>query len=557
MLFHRRRNVFQLFKYRLSIMREILPYTRGARLLFAFNMILSIVMLTTDFAIPLLYKTFIEETIISGRLETLLPIIIGYIGINLFVIGIQYLVNYNNNYVKNHVTFGVKNKIWQNLFKVDFQEYEHWSIGDVKMNMEDDISALSNFSRYYTIEYLIQCATVLISMCVLFIMEWRLALFAIICIPLTTKIDFILSKREMMLNDEQRNNDQEMNSWLYNSLQGWKEIKALNLERRQKMIFAGYIKKYAVYYAKWVNYWVFRVLIIPKIRNEFFMQFGLYFLGGLLVMKGEMTIGMLLVFVTYFELLTKGILNVSSIDADLQGKKPYLNRLFDVLNKEYPEEKEIVLEKINSIQLCDVHYSYPEQEEILNGVDLSIKQGERIAITGKSGCGKTTLLKIIAGMLEPGKGSVKYSGVDLQDINLISVHKRIGFIMQNSFLYNISIRENLLLGNDKATESEMIDACKKACIYDYIMSLSEGFDTIIGEGGSKLSGGQKQRIILARTFLRDVDVFIFDEATSALDQYSEKVINDAITNISRNKIVIVVAHRTSSINLCDRVIQME
>ena len=129
--------------------------------------------------------------------------------------------------------------------------------------------------------------------------------------------------------------------------------------------------------------------------------------------------------------------------------------------------------------------------------------------------------------------------------------------MQSNRLYNMSIRENLLLGNPKATEEEIKEACKKACILNDILNLTDGLETIIGEGGNKLSGGQKQRIVLARTFLRDVDVFVFDEATSALDQYSENIINDAIANVGKDKIVIIVAHRESSIRMCDRVIHIE
>ena len=145
----------------------------------------------------------------------------------------------------------------------------------------------------------------------------------------------------------------------------------------------------------------------------------------------------------------------------------------------------------------------------------------------------------------------------LKDIKLSALHRRIGFIMQDNHLYNMSIKDNLLLVNPTATDEEQEEACKKACILDFITQLPEGFNTVIGEAGCKLSGGQKQRIVLARAFLKDVDVYIFDEATSALDQYNEKVINDVIDNISKDKIVIIVAHREASIQMCDRVIHLD
>jgi len=548
--------VFQLIKYRCDVLRKLVPFAAGMQRYFTANLFLTVMLLAVDFIVPLLYKEFIEETIIAGRFETFVPILAGYVLLHLLTVGISYAKNYNGNCIRNHVSFQVKLKLWNNLFREECSQYEHLNIGDVKMHLEDDVTALSNFSGYYTIDYLIQLVTMFACAGCLFVMEWRLALFSVICIPLTIKLDSVLGRREMFLNDEQRSNDQSMNTWLYHSLQGWKEIKAFHLEKKQEVLFTRHIKKYAMYYAKWINYWTLRVLIIPKLRNEFCMKFGLYFIGGLLVMNGTMSIGNLLVFATYFELLTQAVLNVSKTDADLQGKKVYVDRLFGELEKEYAEETGCEIAGIHSIVLKNIHYNYPGQDEVLRGITLSIRQGERVAIVGRSGCGKSTLLKILTGMLEPCEGSVEYSGVDRKKIRESEVYKKIGFIMQSNRLYNMSIRENLLLGNPKATEEEIKEACKKACILDDILNLPDGFETVIGEGGNKLSGGQKQRIVLARTFLRDVDVFVFDEATSALDQYSEKIINDAIANVGKDKIVIIVAHRESSIRMCDRIIQL-
>lgn len=545
-----------MLKYKLYVLDKIMPLTKGVRHLFIINLFLSIAAIIAGFIVPLFYKRFIEETIILGKLETFVPILAGYCLVHFGVIGIQYFKNFCNNRIRNCVTYRAKLKMWQDLFKWSFPEYEHANIGDTKMYIEDDVQVLLNFSSYYTIDYLIQFATMLVCVAILFVMEWRLALFSIICIPLTSGIDSVISKREKALNNEQRENDKEMNAWLYSSLQSWKEVKALNLQNRQKVVFVSHIKKYALYYAKWINYWTLRALIIPKIRNEFLMKFGLYFLGGLLVMNGQMSIGSLLVFVTYFEMLTKAILVVSSTNADLQGKKPYLDRLLQKLEEEYPAEQGEELKTIDSIEIENLSYHYPEQEALLKNVSLTARQGERIAIVGKSGCGKTTLLKLLVGLLNADEGRILYSGIEINNIKISGLHKRIGFILQNSRLYNMSIKENLLLVNPEATKEDMEKACRKACILDFIQELSDGFDTVIGENGSKLSGGQRQRIALARAFLMDVDVYIFDEATSAIDQYSEKLINDAIANMNKDKIVIIVAHRESSIQLCNRVIRL-
>ena len=156
----------------------------------------------------------------------------------------------------------------------------------------------------------------------------------------------------------------------------------------------------------------------------------------------------------------------------------------------------------------------------------------------------------------PTDGKVLFSGVETTEISLKMLYKKIGFVMQENTLFNATIRVNLLYGKDKASGDELESACRKAYIWDFIQSLPEGLDTVIGEKGIKLSGGQKQRLVLARQFLRDIDIFIFDEATSALDQYSESIIHDAMAGISTNKTMIIVAHRNSSLALCDRVIKI-
>ena len=226
------------------------------------------------------------------------------------------------------------------------------------------------------------------------------------------------------------------------------------------------------------------------------------------------------------------------------------------LEEEYPAEQGEDLNSIDSIEIEKLSFHYPGQEDLFRNVSFSARQGERIAIVGKSGCGKTTLLKLLVGLLHADEGKIRYSGVEIHNIKISGLHKRIGFILQNSRLYNMSVRENLLLVSPDAAKEDLEEACRKACILDYIQELPEGFDTVIGENGSKLSGGQRQRIALARAFLMDVDVYIFDEATSAIDQYSEKLINDAIAGVGEDKIVIIVAHRESSIQLCNRVIRL-
>lgn len=541
-------------KYRIMVLSKLLPFAYGAKRFFIFNLLLNVVVTGLTFITPLVYKVFIDDVLLGGRFDRMRSVIAGYLSIFFANTILEYIKNYFNNRLVNSTVFKVKLKIWRNFFRIPLREYETASIGDMKMRLEDDTAQIETFSEKQTVSYLISYITMIVSAIILFVIDWRLAIFSVVAIPLTFWLDNIISKREAVLNNQNRENDQKMTSWLHTSAQGWREIKALNLEQSQKRQFTRFLHKFALYFCKWINYWVTRVLIIPKIKDEFFMQFGLYFIGGLLIMNGNLKISDLLVFVMYYGMLSGAINTVSSSDAELQAAMPLTDRLLNsIVEPSSPKKTDsTILGDSNIICFENVSFAYPDGGEILHDISIQINKGDRVAVVGRSGSGKTTFLKLLTGMLSPTSGNIFFSGMNLSEIDISEMHKRIGYVMQETTLFNTSIRENLLYAKSGATDDELLAACEKAYIPDFVNSLPDKLDTVIGERGIKLSGGQKQRIVLARLFLRDVDIFIFDEATSALDQYSENIIHDAILNIGKDKTIIVSAHRESSINLCER-----
>jgi ATP-binding cassette subfamily B protein/subfamily B ATP-binding cassette protein MsbA len=551
--------MLEKMRYRFKVLSKLNPFAMGVKRFFFLNIILSIIASAIGFATPLFYKMFIEQVILQDDINKFIFVVIGYLGIYIINLIIGYIKYYSNNRLINRITFRVKLHMWKKLINQEFTAYEHQSVGDIKMRLEDDTNIIIDYAGYQTIDYIIAYVTLIILMIILFILQWHLAVFSISVIPLTFWLDHKLSTGQKILNNEQRESDQNMVTWLHTSLQGWREVKALNLEFHEKNTFLKFVKKYALYYSKWINYWTLRALILPKIRDEFFMQFGLYFIGGLLIIFKGFRIGDLLVFAMYYSMLSNAIKTVSTTDADLQSKRPISDRLLQSIEEIKPLclNKVITLNNIDSIEFDDVCFAYPaSKKEVLSNFSLNIKKGEHIAVIGKSGAGKSTILKLMTGMLTPSSGEIRYSGTDLALLNLKGLHKKIGFVMQDNMLFNDTIKENLLYAKSDATYEELVDACKKAYIYEMINSLPHGFNTIIGEQGIKLSGGQRQRIVLARLFLQDVEVFIFDEATSALDKFSENLVYDAIKNISAEKTIIVVTHRKVSMDLCDRKIEL-
>lgn len=482
--------MYQRIKYRIYAIKKIFPYGEKRVQYVVVVLILSSISLLSGILSPQIYNMFINNVILGGQLSKLKYVIIGYLLFFFIDITVSYMQYINETKFCNRITLNIKSKILDNLFNQSFDLYETNDIGEIKMRIEDDTSEIRKFVTSQSFGLIFSYLRLIVCATLLFTIEWRLACFSIIVIPLTVFIDSLLSKREKTVNEASRVNEEKMSGWLHESLQGWREIKALSLSESQEIKYSNFIHKSAVYFCKWINFWTARTLVIPKLKDILFMQFGLYFLGGILIMENVLSIGNLLVFVMYFDQLSQSIKAISSSDADLIACMPYTERLFDELAKDFSDkETKDIITKCDEIVLENVHYSYPKSEnEVIKNVSLRIKKGDRIAITGCSGSGKTTLLKLITGMIMPTSGKILCNNINMDEINVDTLHSRIGFVMQENALFNTTLKENLLYGDMNANDEEIFEACRKAYLSDFIDSLPDGLETIIGERGIKLSG---------------------------------------------------------------------
>lgn len=255
----------------------------------------------------------------------------------------------------------------------------------------------------------------------------------------------------------------------------------------------------------------------------------------------------------YNKILFDSVNKVSSTDGDLRSHKPIFDRVLHILAREPQKPKPKLKEALNDILVRQVTYRHPDHDKpVLSDVNLSIGRGDRIVIYGRSGAGKSTLVKLLTGLLEPTEGEILVSGRNLKHLNKRFLYKKIGYIMQDPTLFDMTIREYLLLNRPKATEAEMIDACRKAQILDFIREQADGLDTRLGEGGCKLSGGQKQRIILAGVILKQPEMIVLDEATRHLDQQTEDFLYAALDKLAKDIIVIMITHRKSGVPFGNR-----
>ncbi len=506
---------------------------------------------------PLFYKLFIDEVVMGKRIEIIYIIVIGYLCVFVSKTLFSYLSNYLNNYINNTVMYRLKLDIIKHYLNMDYESYSKQEVGEVKLSIHDDINKTINFTNTHMLSFVQNSIIIVFSSILMININYKLSIFSLLSMPFVIYIDYHISKKEKLLVKNNRINNRNMSTWFQSCMNNWAEVKLLNAEKKQEKQLIKYMHNFAIFFSTWINYWVLRVLVIPNLRDEFILKFCIYFFGGLLISKGELKIGDLLLFATYFQMFSNSVNTVSNLKSEFQSNLTIIESTLNKLtNVKTDKSRKKTLSNITNITLDNISFNY-EDINVFNNVSLKLENSTITCILGKSGKGKSTLLKVIGGLLTNNTtGSIYYSNENINNINLDKLQRKITFVMQNSILLNDTIKENLLIGNKNITNDEIVSICKKVNALEFIENFPKKFDEVIGINGAKLSSGQRQKIILARALLSDSDVFIFDEVISDVDSLSEHYILQTIKQLSYNKIIIVVSHKQSVINICDNIFEL-
>ncbi len=528
-----------------------------------FSLVLVCLFVSSVFTLlpSILTGKIIDDGLIGRNMKALLTLILLSLAVTLGANLIGVAESYLNTWIAQHITFDMRNKMYRHLQHMSQRFFTSSNQGDIITRMTSDISGVQQIITGTLTSIISNSITLIVALVAMFQKNWMLAGVGILIIPLFMIPTRNAGKTRWSLTREAQACNDEINGILNETLsvsgqllvklfckedveyERYKEVNGRMIKLNIKEGMAG----------RW-----FRVALST------FASIGpmlLYLVGGLLIMRYDSTlsVGDITVFVALLGKMYGPVNQLLNIQVDWIRSMALFTRIFDYFDMpveiQNAENALIPQKKANGeVTFEHVQFSYNADKIILKDINFSLKSGDCVAIVGPSGSGKSTLINLIPRLYDVEKGCVLFDGIDVRSLDLTYLRQNIGIVSQETYLFNGTIRDNLLYAKPDASEQEIVEACKKANIWDFVQNQTEGLDTLVGNRGLKLSGGEKQRISIARVLLKDPALLIFDEATSALDSISEAKIQEAIEPLIESRTSILIAHRLSTILAADEIL---
>ena len=502
----------------------------------------------------------IDEGLIGRDLKKLVILIVLSLGVTLGANLIGVLESYLNTWIAQHIIYDMRNAMYRHLQRMSQSFFTSNNQGDIITRMTSDIDGVRSIIANTLTSILSNSVTLIVAMTAMFQKNWILALLGIVIVPLFTIPTRNAGKTRWSLTREAQECSDEINGILNETLSvsgqllvklfGREEAEYARYENvNRKMIGLNIRESMA---GRW-----FRV-VISTVSSIGPML--LYLVGGILMMKyhSDLTVGDITVLVALLGKMYMPVNQLLNIQVDWIRSMANFTRIFEYFDMpaEISDRENALVPKTaeGNIEFKNVGFWYEEGKRILRDINFKLESGRSIAIVGPSGSGKSTIVNLIPRLYDVKEGAVTFDGNDVRDLSLSFLRDHVGVVSQETYLFNGTIRDNLLYAKPDATEEELLSACGRANILEFIEKQEKGLDTVVGNRGLKLSGGEKQRISIARVLLKDPTVLIFDEATSALDSISEKKIQEAIDPLIEERTSILIAHRLSTILAADEIL---
>lgn len=502
---------------------------------------------------PLLRKTFANNDRI---IFTLLPFGV----IILFVIRAicRFLNDYFIRTAGELAVQDIRNDLYHNTMNLGLRFYHKHTTGALMSRVLSDVAVMQNGIANVVTNVCRDGFSALSLLVVIFYRSWQLALITFIVIPLTVYSAQKIGKRIKRLSGQSQEKIGDVAAILQETYTGVKVVKAFGLEERMVQRFRSATTSYYSFVRKSIKYNSISAPVIEMITS--FGIAGVIWVGGNMVMSGKLTPSEFFSFLTAMVLVYKPVKTLNNSYNIIQTSIGAAARVFEIID-ETPEitdaDSAVPMERATGrVDFHDVSFAY-DGEMVINRITLSARHGEVIALVGPSGGGKSTLVSLIPRFYDVTSGAIFVDGVDIRSINRADLMRQVALVDQETMLFNDTITNNIRYGNFSASDSDIKAAARAAFAHDFIMEMTEGYATIIGDRGTRLSGGQRQRICIARALVKNAPILILDEATSALDTESEQMVQKALENLMANRTTFVIAHRLSTILHADKILVLE
>ena len=545
---------------RVNLLFVLSPFIKKHKITTIFYVAYKTIFYLFNLIIPIIYSYFINNVLFDKETNNLSIVILSIIFIYFFQTFIIKKLKYYENKFCFLFRLHTKKVLLKNCLNMPMCRFEQYEIGDLKNIIEDDFYIIENFFGKYVLDYSLCIFISAIIFIRLLHINLLLTLFATCLICVSLIISKIISGKIEYYSNQYRNHFGEYEGYLYNVLARWREIKANQLENYSVLKLSSIWKELSRNFIRLKIYNFFHGALVAF--NMFVVtKMSLYFVGGILVLYDLTKVSTVLIFIAFFESFFVNINNLVENIGDYKKDTPKIIKFLNIIRNERYTYFASCLQNIQTMEEIKIHNVsfryYNSSKNVLNNITLNINCNQHIAIVGESGSGKSTLVKILLGLYKPTKGEILIGKNNIFNFPYDDYNKIVTAVMQEPQFFNLSIIENLKLANHRATNETIKKACQMACVDSFVSNFPEGYKSVIGENGIKLSGGQKQRLAIARAIISGAKVIIFDEATSAVDNESEKNIMQAIHSLSKNHIIITVAHKLDTIVNADQIVVLK
>lgn len=542
-----------------GVLTALWPIIRRYKLSFLNLLICVLVTSVIGMVYPYLFGMLVDEVFYHRNLGFFKFIVIGYGLIYLTEQGLHLVLNSVWTYMVTRFTFDIRKRLYERIVSLKASYFHTSSTGEMMTVINRDAEEAMNLIHWNIFYLSANALRLMTAIGFVLYANLYLGLLMILVVPVVTFTTLAFTQATKKRMDAQRKQYGKLMGWCVEMLSGLRDIRLMGAERYTSRQFVDSVVTYMRLKNKTsaIQFGTDRAVAFVTLVSDL----TLYIVASLLIVNGHLTLGGFIAMIEYFSRANGLLRNMSGANGRLQQNKVSLARVIHLLNEETePEMKDAPKLEVmrGDIVFDNVSFRYRPDTPVLSGVNLRIRGGDTVAIVGKSGGGKSTLVSLLLRMYEPDEGEIRIDGVPISACSLASVRQAVGAALQEPYLFEGTIRSNLLWGSGARSDEELWAACRKASIAEEIMRLPDGLDTLYGgSSGVTMSGGQQQRIALARTFLNQKRIIVFDEATSALDGEAEHAVKAGWRHIGEETTVVIIAHRLSTILEADKVAVLE